>query len=126
MQSGNPACEHMIRNQHFSWLICKLLNLNYFELLIANDWLQMCYSLVSCWSILIPKGKLRASRRIPTTRITAPSENYTIYNELMGKRRWFVCLQFRTAGENSGSQITNANTQFERQFEIYNETINTV
>ena len=57
------------------------------------------------------------------TRITAPLENCTISNQLMGKRQWFICLQFRTAGENSGSRIVNANTQFERQFELYNETI---
>ena len=83
----------------------------------------MCYSLVSCWSVLIPKGKLGAYCRIPTARITAPLENCIISNELIGKRQWFVCLQFRTVGENSGSQIRNAKTQFERQFELYNETI---
>ena len=71
----------------------------------------MCHSLVSCWSILIPKGKLGAYCRIPTARITALLE---ISN-----------FQFQTVGENSGSQIMNAKTQFERQFELYNETIQT-
>ena len=82
----------------------------------------MCYSLVSHWSILIPKEKLGASRRIPTAKITI-SSICTISNELMGKSQWFVCLQFRTVGESNGSQIMNAKTQFERLFELYNQTI---
>ena len=37
--------------------------------------------------------------KLDKTRITAPLENCTISNELMVKRQWFICLQFRTEGE---------------------------
>ena len=80
MQSGNP--DHMINIGEYMQLPCKLLNLDYFELLIAMIGYRCVIFLVFGWFILIPKGKLSASRRIPTTIQTCtqqcrPMHNYT-------------------------------------------------